>query len=361
MRTALVRVLVIALAVFCFGCSGNKTIAADVNSCEMTAHFIYVGQGDSTLLEFPCGAILIDAGFQDGEKPDHLISYLKSFFDKRPDLNRTLESVIITHGHEDHTSALKEVCDNFTVKRYVDNGNTGGDGPSWLKKIADANGIILRDVNNDEITANGNKKGVTDGIIDPINCEGCDPKIVILWSRPSELRGEYKTNLNEQSLVIRVDFGKASFLFTGDAEKKETYAMLNYYDGIVDEGEEPPAILDVNVYHVGHHGSQNGTTLELLKAMTPTIAVISVGRSDYKKGSKTAWSYGLPRIETLKLLNDSNNIRETRSPSVTIEAAEGKEKCVPYTLTQRIYTTAKDGDIKIQAEWDGSFTVTGNN
>jgi beta-lactamase superfamily II metal-dependent hydrolase len=326
----------------------------------MYAHYIYVGQGDSTLLEFPCGAMLIDAGGQDGNHADHLIAYLNKFFDKRPDLNKTLESVIITHGHDDHTMALKKVCENFTVKRYVDNGITRGEGPTWLKNDAvSRKSIIFRDVNNDEIMAGGNKKGVTDGIIDPINCEGCDPKIVILWSRPSELHGAF-TNPNNQSLIIRVDFGKASFLFTGDSEQPATDAMVDYYNGDANEGsEEQPGILDVDVYHAGHHGSQNATTSELLNAMTPKIAVISVGRWDDGKGSGTAWAYGLPRKGAVELLSVA--IKKKRSPSVTIKVAEGERNFVDYKLKRSIYTTALDGDIKIQAKWDGSFKVTGNN
>ena len=89
---------------------------------KMTAHFINVGQGDATLLEFTCGAVLIDAGGQDGESDAHLIEYLQAFFDRRTDLNNTIDLVIITHPHIDHNRALDEVVNTFTVKRYIDNG-----------------------------------------------------------------------------------------------------------------------------------------------------------------------------------------------------------------------------------------------
>ena len=51
----------------------------------MYAHFINVGQADATLLEFPCGAVLIDAGAQDDAHVDTLVEYLEHFFDDRPE------------------------------------------------------------------------------------------------------------------------------------------------------------------------------------------------------------------------------------------------------------------------------------
>src|SRR5437868_3907490 len=76
---------------------------------EMQAHFIDVGQGACTLLEFPCGALLIDTGAQDNDHVDQLVEYLRSFFRRRADLNNTLASVIITHPHIDHSRGLKAV------------------------------------------------------------------------------------------------------------------------------------------------------------------------------------------------------------------------------------------------------------
>ena len=353
MKTALVRIMAVVLVIFCFGCSGNRTNAADANSCMMFAHFINVGQADTTLLEFPCGAILIDAGAQDSGYEVNLIEYLTKFFKERPDLNNTLESVFITHDHEDHTKALRKICENFKVKRLIDNGNTNGRSPKWVK--TNYKGVMVEEIDNDDVTATGNKKGITDSNIDPINCKECDPKIAILWSRSLENPGwgDGEDNKNNESLVIRVDFGKASFLFTGDAEEPETDAMLDYYNAGSDDS---PVILDVDVYHVGHHGSQNGTTQALVDAMTPKIAVISVGQWNNEITS----SYGHPRAAALDLLNQDKSMKN-RSPSVKIMAADENKKFALYTIRKKIYTTASDGNIKIEAKWDGSFKVTGNN
>jgi competence protein ComEC len=82
----------------------------------MDAHYINVGQGLSALLEFPCGAVLVDTGSQDDEHTDALIDYLNDFFSRRTDLNRTIATVFITHSHIDHTRGLRRVVETFTVK-----------------------------------------------------------------------------------------------------------------------------------------------------------------------------------------------------------------------------------------------------
>src|SRR5688500_680486 len=87
---------------------------------QIKFHFINVGQANATLIEAPCGAALIDAGSQDDAHADKLIAYLDSFFERRADLNHTLQLVGITHNHIDHTAALQRIIEKYTVERYID-------------------------------------------------------------------------------------------------------------------------------------------------------------------------------------------------------------------------------------------------
>ena len=75
----------------------------------MVAHYIDVGQGLWVLLEFPCGADLIDTGAQDDEHVEYLAGYLRDFFASRKDLNNTLNTLFITHPHVDHTKGISAV------------------------------------------------------------------------------------------------------------------------------------------------------------------------------------------------------------------------------------------------------------
>jgi len=131
---------------------------------SMTAHFINVGQAHSTLLEFSCGAVLIDAGAQDDTSQITLLNYLNVFFKRRSDLSRTLDLVLIRHNHIDHTRALRQIIETekIAVRHYVDNGFTTGSGrfnPNWLKAEVQAGRLktSVRTVPDSDVEAAANK------------------------------------------------------------------------------------------------------------------------------------------------------------------------------------------------------------
>lgn len=326
----------------------------------MYAHFINVGQADATLLEFPCGAVLIDAGSQDDEYTEALVNYLNEFFRARSDLNRTINTVLITHNHIDHTNALKAVVNNFTVLNYIENGQSGGSGarnPKWLKEQVE-NGSLnlnLSTIENSQITSLPDKEGLTNAQIDPVSCSDIDPLIRVLAGRRDENPGwpvEEFDNKNNQSIVVRVDFGESSFLFTGDLEDAAIESLVKYYDGT--------DILDVDVYQVGHHGSYNATTTELLEAMTPEIAVISMGHWTFGRNGTnrfTTWWYGHPRKQTVEKLTLS--ITRRRSYPVSVPVAESSRHFRPYSVSDAIYGTGwYKKTIKVRATQSGRFRVT---
>lgn len=133
MRENISYKLAVIIFVFLFSTSFYFTFASPQDDPEMYAHFINVGQGDATLLEFPCGAILIDTGAQDNDCVDEMIEYLNDFFNRRTDLDRAFESVFITHNHPDHIKGLKEVINNFTVERLIYNGKANSYGEIRFK------------------------------------------------------------------------------------------------------------------------------------------------------------------------------------------------------------------------------------
>jgi competence protein ComEC len=89
---------------------------------------------------------------------------------------------------------------------------------------------------------------------------------------------------NNDSMVLRLTYGSSSVLLEGDAEKVAERRIARLY----------PAKTDL--LRVGHHGSETSTTPEILNAVRPDFAVISVGFRN---------SFGQPRLEVLKRLQES--------------------------------------------------------
>lgn len=326
----------------------------------MQAWFLDVGQGAATLLEFPCGAILIDTGGDGDAHVESLVQQLEWFFRRRSDLKRTLDSVIISHPHIDHTRGLRRVVETFTVKRYIDNGHTGtsdigGKNVRWIRKEVDMKKrtVLIKPI--DDTTLAGKPRGLTDKHIDPLSCPACDPQITVLSGGhkvrpPSAWSATALDNKNNHSLVVRVDFGKSSFLFTGDLENAGIRHLTERYRGT--------GMIDVDVYLVGHHGAANATTPDFLTALTPRIAVIGTGKWDdgktpYQKFS--TYAYGHPRSKVVDLLAAS--IDAERSPKVQRKVADGVRDFRDETIAKQIYATGWDGTILITADTHGAYTV----
>jgi len=85
---------------------------------------------------------------------------------------------------------------------------------------------------------------------------------------------------NDESLVMKFVYGKTSVLLEGDAERRSEQRFA----------EEQP---DADLLKVAHHGSATSTTPQLLAAVHPHFALISVGARN---------TYGHPRAEVLARL-----------------------------------------------------------
>jgi len=212
---------------------------------------IDVGQGDSLLVGFPQGPLmLIDAGgipsFGRVKKPgidigeDVVSPYLWSRSIKRLDI------VTMTHAHEDHMGGMSALLRNFRP-RELWTGATQ-DSPEWrtVRETARRLDITIRQMQRSAPFAFG---GTTVQVLAP--GPGYAPDI---------------TPKNDDSLVMRIRFGSTSFLLTGDMEKKIERELADV--GLLEHDD---------VLKVGHHGSRTSSTPQLLDLERPAFGIISAG------------------------------------------------------------------------------------
>ncbi len=362
--------LIVLVAVWAAGCSAARIATAPSprtasaiqrlndelrqgGTAPWRAHFIDVGQGLAVLHEFPCGAVLFDTGGEQDGKFDSdvaLIHYLEQFFARRSDLNGTLDLLLLTHPHIDHTRGVREVLQHFAVRNLADNGQgygSGADGQKLLEQWArDHGGVHYRAVALADIPS---ATGLTDAVLDPLQCQPVDPQLVALWGRLDSDPGWSgvrfgKTpfqNNNNHSLVMRVSFGRASGLFTGDLEEPAIRALLQRWG--------PSGLLDVDLYQVGHHGSINGTLPELCAAMSPSVAVFSMGPPHWQI-PWSAWKYGHPRQEIVAMLSAAMSAR--RKP-IDVQLGVKSEQFVPAQIDRALYGTGWEGTVVVEMQADG--------
>jgi competence protein ComEC len=330
-------------------------VAASATASDVAnVYFINVDQANSALLEFPCAAVLIDAGARDKAGIDHLTSFLEAFFVRRADLDRHLAAVFITHTHVDHNRALKEVALRFHVDHYIHNGFLTGSGSTNAKWMATYVQTQSPQIPSEAVEESSvGPTGKTDANIDPVNCPRVDPDIRVLSGsypdNPGWPDGEFD-NQNNHSLVIKVTYGAARFLFTGDLEKPAIETLL-------DRPTIRP-VLASDVWLVGHHGADNGTTAELLAAMKPQVVIFSSGNPAVQV-KWTAWAYGHPRRSIVTMIDHA--VHRARSPAKDVLVADAVKKFTPYHLTHALYDTAWDGDIHVTAKPNGTITVKSSN
>jgi competence protein ComEC len=338
-------------------------VAADT----MRLHVIDVGQGTSLLLEFPCAAVLVDTGGEQNEQFDSvpvLIDYLERFFAKRPDLRRTLALLVISHPHIDHTRGIEAVLSRYAVKNVVDNGDVRDDVGgkpqlalhAWLSRHKKKVGHL--DLARSDIDPHD---GLTSPVIDPVkSCKASkvDPVIRALWSGDVG-REEIGQNPNNDSVVLRVDFGEASFLLPGDLELLAIARLVKMY-------AQTPQLLDADVYVVPHHGSRNSSTLDLVRKVSPEVAIISAGpyeRYLQTEEEFTAHVFGHPNQVSIDHLLASGGVSGQRPPIeawVGVRGAwkEKKSEFAKRSIDRAIYSTGWDGTVVVTANAKGWLAVT---
>jgi competence protein ComEC len=236
--------------------------------------FLDVGQGDSILIESPSGhQILVDGG----PGPAAVTSALGKAV---PFWDHSLDLVILTHPQDDHLSGLIGVLERYQVGLFLDSGEEcASEACQRFWELVEGKETPYRKVEG------GMRVELGDGV-----------RIEILHPPSALLRGT-PSDVNNNSVVLKVTMGRASFLLTGDIEEVGERALL--------ASGQPLRSL---VLKAPHHGSATSLTPPFLREVSPQLVIISVGEN----------RFGHPAPETLAKLSSLTTLRTDEEGAIEV-------------------------------------------
>ena len=206
-----------------------------IPTSQLLVHFIDVGQGDAILIVTPEAlTILIDGGSAN----TGVVDYLRGQGVERINL------MVATHPNEDHLGGLVQVLAAMPVGRVITNGQPHT--TATYEHFLDA--VLASDAEYSEV-----QRGATLTL----------GKLNLSVLNPGDSLGD---DLNENSVVLRLEYGQTAFLFMGDAGSAAESSML-----------AAGLPLKANILKVGHHASCDSLNDKFLEAVRPQVGIYTAG------------------------------------------------------------------------------------
>jgi len=202
---------------------------------KLRVSFLDVGQGSAVLIQKGTVQVLVDGG-PSPEKLNQALGQALPFWDRK------IEAVILTHPHSDHLTGLLEVLKRYEVGTVLDPELETASAlyEEWRRLLEEKGVPLLRARAGQELR------------LGEVRLMVLNPQV------------EYLQDLDNSSVVLRLEAGRASFLLTGDIYRAGELELL-----------ARGAPLESSVLQVAHHGSGDSTSATFLAAVQPLVAVIS--------------------------------------------------------------------------------------
>jgi competence protein ComEC len=242
---------------------GAAYTAATMPDDNLHVTFLDVGEGDAILIQKGTQQILVDGG----PSPQAVNLCLSEHI---PFWDRTIELMVLTHSHADHLTGLVAAAQNYKVEQVL-SPREDYDSPlyqEWQSLI------MTNDIKLTKAVA-GQTIDLDEGTV-----------LEVLNPQSDRITGT-ASDVDNNSVVLRLTFGDISFLLTGDIMEESERALIY---GRADLG--------CTLLKVAHHSSDTSSCPEFLSVTNPQVAVISAG-----EGNK----FGHPNPEVLNRLNSLVN------------------------------------------------------
>jgi competence protein ComEC len=210
--------------------------------------FLYVGQGDCTLIETPDGSnILIDCGMKDlfYNSGESIVPFLK-----RKGISQ-IDLLILTHLHYDHIGGIEDILNSFTIKRIIDNGST-------------EDNVLIR--NMEKLISN--YKIPREKFFSGDYIEGYGG-LRLFFLNPQKDDTLY-SNEHSRSIVTKLKYENTEAILIGDLNIEGETNISGIYG----------KFLKADILKVSHHGSKNASSILFLINCKPEYAVISCGKDN---------------------------------------------------------------------------------
>jgi len=242
------RVMALCFGAVFVACSAASIMESRIDRFRVTV--LDVGQGQCVLIQSKDQCYMVDCGADSGERAASAAVralWSNGFY--------RLDGIILTHYDKDHVNGVEPfLVQSGADKLYLPDSEDKGNFRSGIEN---------------------NFRGTVD-IVDEKTVIPCGDGMITVFPSNPDATG------NESSLCILFQAADCDILITGDRNKSGELQLI-----------EQATLPDLEALIVGHHGARSSTSLELLRATMPEVAVISVGEDNF---------YGHPEQETLDRL-----------------------------------------------------------